>query len=59
MTHKHMGKRPASMSKRSSAPQGTSTGSGSRPMSAKYPINVTAPKNPRSLDGRKTSSALK
>jgi hypothetical protein len=55
---KHIGKRPKSMAKRSSAPQNTATGSGSRPMSGKFPIAATAPKNPRSLDGRKTRSAL-
>jgi hypothetical protein len=55
---KHIGKRPKSMSKRTSAPQGTATGSGSRPTGGKFPIAVTAPKNPRSLDGRKTRSAL-
>lgn len=57
-TMKHIGKRPASMSKRTSAPQGTATGSGSRPTGGKFPIAVTAPKHPKNLDGRKTRSAL-
>lgn len=37
----------------SSAKQGTAVGSGSRPgTSNKFPLDSTAPKDPRGLDGR-------
>ena len=35
----------------SSAPQNTSTGSGSRPMGGKFPIGSTKPANPKRIRG--------
>jgi hypothetical protein len=36
--------------KRSSAPQNTATGSGSRPMSSKFKIPTSEPKNERTME---------
>lgn len=40
------------MTKRSSAPQNTATGSGSRPGGGRFPIATSAPKDAKNLGGR-------
>jgi len=45
---------PAQSSPTSYTPAGT----GSRPGKSAYPIDTTAPKDPKGLDGRKTPGAL-
>ena len=44
--------------KQSSPPIDVAAGSGSRPGPSRYPIETTAPRDPKGLDGRRTAGAL-
>lgn len=54
-----MMKKSGMMNKGSSKPQGTATGSGSKPSGGKINIPTSAPSDPRTLGGRAPKGWLK